>query len=637
MTGAFPFRVGNRLTLCGLLAASLVFVVLVKASAEEGAKAAQAGLTPLAAFTWKDITGKRYDTTQLEKRKATVFLFLSTQCPISNTYTPRINELARKYTPQGVQFFLVNSNREDSAETVRRDAKARKFVSPVVKDNGTALADWLTADRTPEAIVVDDRAVVRYRGRIDDNPDREKVIRHDLSEALDALLTGQPIARARTLPLGCYIFRDTPQPASGAKLALTYARDVAPILGANCVGCHRPGEAAPFALETYPQARTWARAIKDYTARHIMPPWKAAPGYGDFHDARTLTNNQIQTLARWADAGAPLGNLKDLKPLPKYVTPSGWALGKPDIVSEPEGTYKIGAEGKDIYREYVLPVTTEEDKYINAIEFKPGNRAIVHHIIVFFDLSGKSVELDKADPEPGYTVPGAGIGVPMEQSIWVAGWAPGNTPRFLPQGAAFKLPKGAKVVLQVHYHKDGKDETDRSQVAFYLTDKKSVDKEIQTAAILRYHLPLTPGDSHIEIRQGFDLNWPGIEGVHVWAVMPHMHMLGREMKLTATLPNGTKKEMIYIPDWDFNWQETYRYKEPLVLPKGSHIDLLAVFDNSERNPRQTSHPPKQVGWGEQTTDEMCIGFFQYSVDLPKSGKQPGDKTAKSVVTDSKTR
>jgi hypothetical protein len=568
---------------------------------------------PLAPFAWKDVSGAAYDQTTLTKNRATVFLFSSTQCPIANIYTPRMIELAKDYGKRGVQLFLVNSNQEETQDTVRRYAKERKFPFPAVKDEKLALADLLNANHTPEAVIVDGKGIVRYRGRIDDNADRQKVVRHDVREALDAILAGKPVAIGRTLPFGCAIFRDTVKPVATKLAKVTYTRDIAPILFQNCLPCHRAGEAAPFELKTYQQAKTWAAAIKDYTARRVMPPWKAVPGIGDFHDARSLSDEQIARIAQWADAGAPQGDLKELPKLPDFPKDGG-QLGAPKDggIFRSAEAYELGPEGKDVYRQFILPVDTTKDRYINAMEFLPDNRAIVHHMIIFYDLSGKSVELDKVDPGPGYSVEngGGGIGVPFDKAVWVAGWAPGNTARFLPAGLAFRQPKGAKVVLQVHYHRNGKTEFDRSSVAFHYVDESKVEKVVYTGMVLNPSLNLKPG----EAQQKVTANRVLPQDTEVIAVSPHMHMLGREMKLTANLPDGTQKPLIYINDWDFNWQETYRYKEPIRLPKGTRIDLLAYFDNSEKNPRQPSHPPVPVSWGEQTTDEMCIGFYLFTVD-----------------------
>ncbi len=576
------------------------------------AVAAEASGSPLATTTWKDLSGRTWRAGDLAASKANVFLFVSTECPVSNLYTPRITEIAKSYSPKGANFFLVDSNREDSAGALRKYAASRGIAFPVVRDDKLTLADNLIADHTPEAIVLDAQGMVRYRGRIDDSRDRTRIIRHDLQEAIEAMLAGKPVARPRTLAVGCTIFRDRPTAQAAPMLAsVTYARDVAPILFANCVVCHRSGEAAPFALETYQQAKTWAAQIRDYTARRQMPPSKAVRGYGDFCDQRRLTDAQIAALAKWASSGMPTGDLKSVPSLPKFAPPGEWLLGKPDVIMQPDRTYHVAAEGNDVYREFVMQQVFDEDKFISSLEFQPENRAVVHHIVLYFDPTGKAAQMDGKEKEPGYSVSGAGIGVFGEQ--FVQAWVPGGTPYALPKGTAYRLRKGTRIVIQVHYHKDGKVEEDRSRVSVRFADRSQVEKELRTAALINPIFQLKPGDSHTEVKCGLTLP---IDAT-IWSVFPHMHLLGREMKLTAKLPDGTDKPLVWVSDWDFNWQETYRYKEPVHLPKGTHISLLAIYDNSEHNPRQPTHPPALVTWGEQTTDEMCIGFLQFTVDTEK--------------------
>jgi thiol-disulfide isomerase/thioredoxin len=571
---------------------------------------AHAQPSPAAPLAWTDVQGHRYGPEDLTAHPATVFLFWSSQCPVANRYVPRMIGLARDYRPKGVMFFLVDSNVEDSRAVVVQAAKDRALPFPAVKDHGTALADRLGAQATPEAIVLDGTGAIRYLGRIDDNADPDRVTRRDLRATLDALLAGQPIARTRTLPFGCAIFRDQ-QPARDALAArsvITYARDVAPILNGNCVVCHRRGEVAPFSLETYQQARVWARQIKQYTARRLMPPWKATPGFGDFRDARFLTDRQIATLARWAESGASPGNLKQLPPAPHFPPPAAWPLGTPDQVLQAPRPYHLAAEGKDVYRNFVLPIDFKEDRYVAAWDFKPDNRAVVHHIVTYIDPTGQSAAMDGREEEPGYTVPNAiGVGIPGAQ--WGDVWVPGSSARRLPPGMAVRIPAGAKLVMQVHYHKTGKVEIDRSRMALYFA-KGPVEKRLQTWTVGNMFFELPAGQAHQEVHA--DLTLP--VDVHMWSIFPHMHMLGHEMKVTATLPNGTVKPLVWIKDWDFNWQATYLYREPLALPRGTKLRLVAVYDNSERNPRQTAHPPRLVRFGEQTTDEMCFAFFGVTVD-----------------------
>ena len=569
-------------------------------------------MSPLAAITWSDLSGHTWQSADLRPNKASVFFFVSTECPISNIYTPRMVEFAKTYTSQGVAFFLVDANREDSPAALRKYAAERGVVFPLVKDANLSLADGLIADHTPEAIVLDGQGTVRYRGRIDDNRDRTKIIRHDLQEALEAMVAGKPVRRPRTLAVGCAIFRDIPGASvANAPNAVNYAHDVAPILFANCVACHRTGEAAPFALETYQEAKTWAGQIKDYTARRQMPPSKAVRGYGDFCDQRTLDDSQIATLAKWAGSGAPAGNLKAVPPLPKFPPPHEWALGKPDVIMQADRPYHLEAEGADVYREFVMPQVFDEDKFITSLEFQPENRAVVHHVVLYFDPTGRSVSMDGKEKEPGYSVSGAGIGVFGEQ--FVQAWVPGGTPYTLPKGTAYRLRKGCRIVIQVHYHKDGKVEQDQSRVSVRFAPAGQVEKELRTVGLINPAFQLNPGNAHQEVRVGFTLP----VNATIWSVFPHMHLLGKEMKIKAELPGGKETPLVWVNDWDFNWQETYRYKQPVHLPKGTHISLVATYDNSERNPRQPTHPPALVTWGEQTTDEMCIGFLQFTIDAEK--------------------
>jgi mono/diheme cytochrome c family protein len=412
-----------------------------------------------------------------------------------------------------------------------------------------------------------------------------------------AVETGRHKASAQGIPRG-------EKPAGVRSSGTTFNRDIAPIVFQNCAGCHHAGEVAPFPLVTYQDVKQHARQIQLVTGRRIMPPWKAADGFGEFHDARRLADDQIAAIRDWVEAGTPEGKRSDLPRPPKFT--AGWMLGEPDTVLEPEEPYTLAAEGRDVYRCFVVPTNYSQDRYISAVEVRPGNRMVVHHMIAFIDTSGAARKLDAADPGPGYTTFG-GVGFAPEGTI--GGWAPGNLPRNLPAGVGILLPKGADVVLQVHYHKSGKIETDRTRVGLYFC-KGPVDKRLRVSAAINPFLRIPPGDSAYTVRA----SRPVPADVTVLQVMPHMHLLGREMTVTATLPDGSLKPMVKVPDWDFNWQTTYTFREPLKLPRGSRIDLVARYDNSDQNPRNPSSPPKVVTWGEQTTNEMCIAFFFYTVD-----------------------
>jgi peroxiredoxin len=569
---------------------------------------------PAGEIQFRDVTGRRHTVAGQQDRKATLFLFLSTQCPVSNGYASRLRELEQEYAPKGVALFGVDPNVSESRAALARYAKERSLPFPMVRDSGGSLATRLGATVTPEAVLLDGAGVLRYRGRIDDQRDATRVKSRDLRAALDAILAGQPVAMAETTPFGCAI-RAT-EPVATAKPTVTYARDVAPILQASCQGCHRPGEVGPFSLLTYEDARSWAGLIKDYTHRRAMPPWKPAEGFGEFRDVRRLTDDQIETIGRWVDEGTPRGKPRDLPPPRKFV--DGWMLGTPDLVLDAGEPYELAADGPDVYRNFVLSHVPDKDQWVKAVEVRPDQRAVVHHVIAYIDPQGKSLALDKEDPGPGYTSSGGGAGFfPAE---FLGGWAPGNTPRFLPPGLGVKIPAGARLVLQVHYHKNGKLLKDRTKIGIHFATDP-IRQQVRALPVLNFGLAVPPGDPRHEVKASMPIS----RDVTLYSVIPHMHLLGREMKLTATLPGGTVRPLVWVKDWDFNWQETYVFKEPIRLPKGSRVDLVAYYDNSSGNPNNPNNPPKQVTWGEETTDEMCVAIFGFTVDGENliASTQPG--------------
>lgn len=596
----------TALVLVGIFTGAISSVAMSKSSPQEPVQTIKA----VAPLQWTDTTGKPYGAEALRANKATVFLFSNTECPLANKYTPRILALQKEFAAKGIGFFLVNSNISDSKEGFVKWAKERKYPFPLVKDNGTTLADRLNANATPEAVVVDQTGNTVYIGRIDDNLDISQIRRHDLREALTDIVAGKPVRVSRTRATGCDIFRDK-KPVSVAKATksrFTYATDIAPLLDKNCVACHRKGDVGPFALDSYEQAKIWASAIKDYTARRIMPPWKAVPGHGEFYDSRWLSDAELAKIAEWADGGTPSGDLKKLPPSTQTYNAGGWSLGTPDMVLKPVKAYHLAAEGEDVYRNFTLPMEFDEDKYISAFDFKPGNPAVVHHMIAYIDVTGKSAATrDNKEAEPGWSVSGGGSGI--ENDDWGDGWAPGMVARRMEPGVAVRVPKGAKLVLQVHYHKTGKVEEDQSQVALYFA-KEPVKKVMRTFPLTNFSFVLKPNVADQEVRASATIP----ADMTLWQVLPHMHLLGKEMKATAILPDGTEKPIIWIQNWEFNWQMNYRYKEPMKLPKGTKITLVAKYDNTASNPNQPNQPPREVRYGEQTTDEMCFLFMGLTRD-----------------------
>jgi mono/diheme cytochrome c family protein len=382
---------------------------------------------------------------------------------------------------------------------------------------------------------------------------------------------------------------------------VTFTKDVAPILFSNCASCHRPGEVAPFSLLSYQDAKRRASQLADVTESKFMPPWLPAEAHGDFKDARRLSESQIKTLRAWSDAGAPEGDAKDLPPAPKFA--DGWALGEPDLVVKMPEKYTLRAEGRDVFRVFVIPLDLQKDMYVRAIDFRPGNRKIVHHALFFLDSTGQARKLDAEDKEPGYSRAG---GIGFMPTGGLGGWAPGVTPRFLPDGIARKLNKGSDLVVQVHFHPSGKLETEQASIGLYFTKKDPERLALSfPKPFRRSDLDIPPGTKNFVMEDTFTLPID----FDVAGIFPHAHLLCKEIKVDATLPDGRQIPLIWIKDWDWNWQDEFLYQKNIKLPRGTKIDQKYVFDNSAENVHNPSNPPRRVTWGEQTADEMAITFF----------------------------
>jgi hypothetical protein len=382
---------------------------------------------------------------------------------------------------------------------------------------------------------------------------------------------------------------------------ITYTKDVAPILWKNCAQCHRPGEVGPFSLLDYEDAAKRADFIAEITASRRMPPWKPEPGYGDFLDARRLSDRELSVLARWAENGAPRGDLKDLPPPPEF--PEGWRLGEPDMVVKMPEPFEVAASGRDVFRCFVIPLDIAADRTVAGVEFHPGNRLVVHHALFYLDNTGKARKLDEADAGLGYRSFG---GIGFAPTGGLGGWAPGATPRRLPEGMGHMLKKGSDLVFQVHYHPNGKPEADQSELGIFFT-RGPVRKIAVSFALGSRDIEIPAGESRHRVAVSMTLP----ADIQAVGVSPHMHWLGKEMKLEATLPDGQVVPMVWIRDWDFNWQGNYQYQKLISLPKGTRLDLEAFYDNSAENPNNPNDPPKTAHFGEQTEDEMCFCFVQF--------------------------
>jgi len=378
----------------------------------------------------------------------------------------------------------------------------------------------------------------------------------------------------------------------------TFNRDVAPILYEKCARCHRPGEVAPFSLLTYSDAAKRASLIATVTGSRIMPPWKPDPGPVPFLNEGRLSDPQIVTLRKWAEAGAPEGDRTGKPPVPHFS--EGWQFGEPDEVYAMPASVQIPADGPDIYRCFVLSFDSFRERYVSAFEFRPGNRRVVHHAILFVDTSGMARQLDAETPEPGYSC----VGAPgFQPDVTLGIWAPGWPMPPLPAGVAQTIPKGADVVVQMHYHPSGKAEVDRSSLGLKLTEKPQ--RNVHTLYVYKRQLDIAAGDSHH--LETFSTILP--VDMDLVSIGPHAHYIAKDLIVDARRPDGSVIRLVHIADWNFNWQGFYYYSHPIRLPRKTEIKLSYVYDNSAGNPHNPSHPPQRVVYGEKTTDEMGLAIL----------------------------
>ena len=570
----------------GLVAGLLMVLTLVRSDAVESAA------TParqIAGFELGDYRGKTWSLGEFKDKKAVVVAFVGTECPLVAQYAERLQELADKYASAGVQLLLIDANQQDSLAEIAAFARKHKLEMPVLKDAGNKVADLFGAERTPEAFLLDrDRRVV-FQGRIDDQFTygivRTKVEQQYLITALDELLAGKPITTHRADPVGCHIGRVlTPK----ADSEVTYSKQIARIFQDHCVQCHRPGEIGPFALGSYDEVVGWAAMIREVVQEQRMPPWHANPNHGTFANDTRLSDEEKDQIYRWVAAGAPEGDRRDLPPPREFTT--GWQIGEPDaVVYMSDNPFQVPATGEVRYQYFSVDPGFTEDKWIQAAECRPGNRSVVHHIIV------------------GIAPPGGRSGdkqIGDLHSEWLTATAPGARPLVLKDGLAKLVPAGSRLVFQMHYTPNGTAQPDRSCVGFKFADPKTVRKQVGTdkAANPAFRIPAGDGNYKVEATHTFG------DDRLMLAMFPHMHLRGKAFRYTAIYPGGEREILLDVPHYDFNWQNSYEFAQPKAMPKGTRLYCEAWYDNSEEN-LANPDPTATIRWGDQTWEEMMIGYF----------------------------
>lgn len=385
---------------------------------------------------------------------------------------------------------------------------------------------------------------------------------------------------------------------------VTFNRDIAPIMFHSCSTCHRPGEAAPFSLLTYSDAKKHARQIADVTKSRAMPPWLPEPQKLKFADDLRLSTSEIDLIQRWVEQGEAEGSPSDLPVQPKFV--EGWRLGKPDLVLTAEKPFTLPPQGTDTYWNFIFPVPIQETRWVKAIEIRPGDKRYVHHANILVDRTGESRKRE-AEPGAGF----GGMEIRIESQVFdpdshLLFWKPGTVPSVEPDGMALRLDKGADLILNTHLQPSGKPELIQPSIGIYFTSRPASKFPMLIQLENDRKLDIRPGDRSFLVADDFKLP----VDVNLLAIYPHAHYLGKDLQAFATLPDGTKKELIHIPQWNLNWQAVYRYSEPVLLPGGTTVSLRYTYDNSDQNPMNPNHPPIRVQGGNRSTDEMCHLWLQ---------------------------
>lgn len=564
-----------------------------------------------------DLAGQSHRLSDFRNSRAVVIAMTGTACPLCLKYAPSLARIERQYQTKNVTFIFVTPGESESTRKIQEAIDSHGFQGLCVQDARLEVCRTLGVSTTTEVLVLDAAGTLMYRGAVDDQYglgySLNEPRRTFLTDALDAVLEGQlPEVGATSAP-GCELFYDNsataePETAISDHNTVTYHNTVSRIIQANCIECHRGAGIAPLPLETYQQVKDYAGMIRSVVERRIMPPWFAAPlpepEQSDslaphWANERSLSAADRNDLLAWISAGAPEGDAADA-PLPRQF-PDGWLIGQPDVVFEFPEPVQVKATGTMPYQNVEINTELSEDRWVQAIEVRPGNPQVVHHVLVF---------ADSPDSE------GSGRRrVQDERTDYWGIYVPGNSTLTYPDGFAKKLPKGATLRFQMHYTPNGTATEDSTRIGLVFS-KQPPRHEVKVAGVVNTKLSIPPGaDNHQEVatlKLPFDAQLLGF--------LPHMHLRGKAARYEAVTSSETTT-LLDIPRYDFNWQLLYRLSEPLTLHAGDTIRFTAWFDNSAANPANPD-PSRTVGWGPQTEDEMHLGYVEYFVPGAKPGETP---------------
>ncbi len=539
-------------------------------------------------FRLLDQAGASHELYYLSDMKAIVLMTHGNGCPIVHKALPELKALRDRYGAQGVAFVLLNSNLQDDRGAVAQEAAEYGIDFPILIDETQLIGESLGVDRTAEVLLIDPKTwKAVYRGPVDDRlsygAQRPAPNKHYLADALEAMLAGKSVTLARVDAPGCLInFEERDNREAHKKIS--YVDTIAPMLVDKCVSCHRPGGIGPWAMTDYDKVRGFAPMIREVVRTRRMPPWHADPHFGSFVGDRSLTNDQTKTLVHWIEAGAPRGEGSDPLVTASQKGWSEWTMGKPDLIVEVPA-FLVPATGVVTYQYPTARNPLDRDVWIRGIEILPGDRSVVHHVLAGI-----------ADPQRPQFVGSVGE---------LGGYAPGKNAAPYPADTGILLRKEASFRFQMHYTPSGKPVTDVTRVGLYFYDSPP-QHELKMTLIYNTALsiPANTKSYSESLAHVFDRD------VMLYSLLPHAHLRGKAAKYTAHYPDGRQEVLLSVPKYDFNWQPTYFFKDPKLMPRGTKVVLEMTWDNSAQNPLNPD-PNRVVRWGDQTWEEMNVGWLRY--------------------------
>jgi peroxiredoxin len=533
---------------------------------------------------FKDIRYVPRSLRDFGEKKAIAIVFTNTTCPIVQKYWPKLKRLHEQFESKGVQVVSMNASAGDEISEIAEQAIEYSVPFPVVKDADGSCARALGVSRTPEAVIVDAKGKLLYRGRIDDQyrlgGAQTDVKSDDLAAAIEAVLAGKELATTETPVDGCEItFEELELPSQ----PVTYYETIAPLLQANCIECHRPHGGSPLYLTSFEEVSQNAEMIAEVVAERRMPPWFASRSQ-HFANERGLSPKQRETIVAWVKSGRKEGDAKR-GPEPRKFNDSDWEIGKPDLIATAVETHSLPADGFIDYKYVVMPHIFPQDTWISAAEIKPSNPGTVHHCNMAYWSVGKD----------------------FNAGNFITGRVPGGTAMILDEGIAFKIPAGSMVGLQIHYTTNGKEEKNQMSVGFRFP-RTPIKKELHHVQCTTTKFEIPAGASAHPVSASRTLPCEA----HGVAMFAHMHLRGKDMIFKAVTPDGKEESLLSIPNYHYDWQQNYRWTPgSKTFPKGTKIDVTAHFDNSAFNPFNPD-PKSPVKYGPQTFHEMMFGFFFYT-------------------------